>query len=297
MSRPFRVVTHKEWLARHFASVGAVRDWGFDIDPDTAMDTIWWAPGAWVASAFKAGVHLPLLSCGPRWLDRLPYEFTKRAVVTAELQSIRHWAFKPEVFLKLPEAKLDDCPAKVYRTTHMADTLRQFNHYPPETLVQVQDPVEFTIEARFWVAHGEIVAESPYRIGSMIWGYEKFDYVADQLMAKSVYRRMRDFAREVVVWGDGPPGYVLDIGWTRQEGPLVVEANAAWSSGPYNADPEGIFKAIEASHDFEGKYSLWAWRHNPVYDNVQPLKTPLGAPCFNCGRRDRDKTKEKCYLC
>jgi hypothetical protein len=229
------------------------------------MDTVWWAPGAWVASAAKAGVRLPLMSCGPRWLDELAYGYKGRAVVTAELQSIRHWAFKPEVFLKLPEAKLDDCPAKVYRTAYMADTLKQFNHYPPETLVQIQDPMEFVIEARFWVAHREIVAESLYKIGDMIWGYETFDSKAEHLMSKRIYRRMRELAEEIVRHAATPPGYTLDIGWTR-DGPFVVEANAAWSSGPYNADPEGIFRAIVASHDFEGKYSLWAWRHNPVFD-------------------------------
>jgi len=230
--------------------MGAVQDFGWDIDPDTAMNTVWWAPGAWVASAAKAGVHLPLMSCGPRWMDTLPYRYKGRAVVTAELQSIRHWAFKPEVFLKLPEAKLDDCPAKVYRTTHMADTFKQFDHYPPETLVQIQDPMKFVIEARFWVAHREIVAESLYKIGDMIWGYEAFDSTATQVMKSGgVYRRMRALAETVINDVMVAPGHTLDIGWTR-DGPFVVEANAAWSSGPYNADPEGIFKAIVASHDF-----------------------------------------------
>jgi hypothetical protein len=31
MDRPFRVVTHRSWMAKHFASYGAVQDFRFDI--------------------------------------------------------------------------------------------------------------------------------------------------------------------------------------------------------------------------------------------------------------------------
>lgn len=53
--RPFRIVTHRNWLAEAFKPFGAVQDFGFDIDPTTAGETLWWAPGAWVASAHKTG--------------------------------------------------------------------------------------------------------------------------------------------------------------------------------------------------------------------------------------------------
>jgi hypothetical protein len=320
MTRPFRVVTHKNWLAKGFTEKLTERvvkqDFGYDIDPSTAMDTIWWAPGAWVASAALAGVQLPLMSCGPYWLERLPMIYRGRGVKTMTVaESIRRAPVEGEwsAFVKLPEAKLDSFPATTHlRNRHWETTIGQY-HLPNHALIQLQDPVNFQIEARFWVLRGKVVAESPYRIGSLIWGWDSFEHARDRLLKTKTYAVLRDFAMEVADEVVGPPGYVLDVGKTDRGQLLVVEANAAWSSGPYDGDPRGVFKAIEASHDFRGEHPEWAWRHNPVLDKARPLKivgddtchwTDLpkdqcgcGETCPNCSRKRHDKTKEKCYLC
>lgn len=266
--RKFRVVTSKNWLAEQFAPMGAARDYGWDINPATALDTVWWAPGAWVASAANSGIHLPLTSCGPDWLVNLPKRHRGRKVQNKLLDDIFPGITAP-TFVKLPEVKHDGVPAQVYGEYHLRETLKQYN-LPADTVWQLQAPVKFTIEARFWVAHGKITAESPYRIGNMIWGYGGFSNASQRLMDTRAYQAMRTLAEEVAP-RRAAPGYTLDIGMTK-DGPLVVEANAAWSSGPYDGNPEGIFKAIVASHDFEGKYPEWAWRHSPVFDKARPLK-------------------------
>ena len=278
MNRPFTVVTHKRWLAEQFASMGAKQDFGFDIDPDTAMNTIWWAPGAWVASARRAGIRLPLMSCGPRWLSDCPKEFTGRWVDTMTVdecvneEALKHVTGSHKVFIKLPEAKVDGFPARVHEFNRFwATTIGQY-HLPGDTLVQMQSVVEFVAETRFWVAHGEIVAESPYRWMDLIWGAPEFDDAINYMAVFHWFKSIRSFASEVVSAVPGPPGYVLDIGISTDGKPLIVEANAAWSSGPYDGDPAGIFEAIKASHDFEGKHPKWAWSHNPVFDKVAPLK-------------------------
>jgi hypothetical protein len=74
---PFRVVTHQSWLFEYFNRVGAFPDFGFDIDPDTALKTVQWAPGAWVAGVAEAGITLPLLSYGPIWLDTVSQRYTR----------------------------------------------------------------------------------------------------------------------------------------------------------------------------------------------------------------------------
>ena len=102
VERQFRVVTHKRWLAELFQPMGAVIDHGFDIDPATALDTIWWAPGAWVASAHLSGVQLPLLSCGPDWLANVPREYRGRDVRNVTIDEIPHGKTGP-TFAKLPE--------------------------------------------------------------------------------------------------------------------------------------------------------------------------------------------------
>lgn len=275
-----RVVTHKNWLANQFkalSSIQVTQDWGHDIDPETALDTYWWAPGAWVASAHKAGVHLPLLSCGVDWLPNLPKEYRGRRVQNKLLRDIFP-GVTPEVFAKLPEVKHDGVPAKLYGpNVYLRETLDQY-HLPEDTIWQLQEPMEFVTEARFWIAHRHIVASSPYRHRDWIWGAE------NRPLQPLWDNRMRKMTRFLdIVLSDPrvelPPGCVIDIGILEGGSPKVVEANAAWSSGPYDGDPTGILAAIKASHDFTGEHARWAWRHSPVFDRVQPLKIakPVGA--------------------
>lgn len=269
MNRPFNVVTHKRWLAEQFAPLGAVLDHGFDIDPTTALDTYWWAPGAWVASAHRAGVQLPLLSCGVDWLPNLSEEYLGRRVWNSLLRDIPS-GVTAETFVKLPEVKHDGVPAKLYGPNcYLRETLEQY-HLPADTIWQLQEPMEFYAEARYWIVNGEIAASSLYRVGDTVWGSPGWD---SEIYLDCMYsaEEMDIMARRVARTVDAPPGYVLDIGMTEQ-GPCVVEANAAWSSGPYDGDPAGIFEAIKASHDFEAAYPRWAWRHSPVFDRARPLK-------------------------
>jgi hypothetical protein len=273
--RPFRIVTHKNWLAEKFASFGAVQDFGFGIDPNTAPETVWWAPGAWVASARKAGVDLPLMSCGPYWLDRLPSRYRGRSVVTQALHTWTDGQIDAPVFVKLAEAKLEGFEARVFGGRYLASNLRQF-HLPPDTLIQVQAVVEFFAEIRFFIAFGQIVAWSYYRIDDMIWGSEQFAHTMSS--SENAWIRadwldeMRRVVRDVLDDVPVPPGFVLDIGVTRSGQPLVIEANAAWSSGPYDADPAGVFKAIRAAHDFDQQHPDWAWQPNPMFHRAGPLK-------------------------
>lgn len=277
MTRPFRVVTHKRWLAEQFAPMGAVQDFGFDIDPETATETIWWAPGAWVASALAAGVELPLLSCGADWLSNLPREYRGRAVGNYLLHDIFPGKTRA-MFAKLPEAKLDWVPARVYAAdSYLRRTLEGFG-LPEDTVWQLQDPVEFFCEARFWIAHRQIVARSFYRIGDAIWGSDDFEKKVSLSYAAGWAFDMRHFAEEVAANVDAPPGYVLDVGVTTEEDVLVVEANAAWSSGPYDGDPAGVFAAIEASHDFEGRYPQWRYRPHAALHKAGPLKLASPVP-------------------
>lgn len=280
MNRPFRVVTHKNWLAKQFESLGAVQDYGFDINPDTAPETIWWAPGAWVASAHKAGVKLPLLSCGASWLPNLPRAYTGRII-----QNRSQWLVAPgastEVFVKLPEAKLDVAPAALYRTgTYLRETLRQY-HLPEDTVWQISERMDFRIEIRFWVAYGSIKAHSFYRIDDLIWGEPDFPQGLDaDLTYNTELNDAVDLVESLVVDPEVsyPPGFVLDVGInTHDNRPYVVEANAAWSSGPYDGRPKDIYETIVAAHDFDGMAAQWAWNPNPaLYSKAGPLKVVNG---------------------
>jgi hypothetical protein len=266
-----RVVTHRNWLAEQFKQldgVHVVQDFGLDFDPAN-LDDYWWAPGAWVARAYKSGMRLPLMSCGVDWLPNLPEAYRGRKVQNKLLAEIFPGRTQA-TFAKLPEVKHDGVPAKVYGECYLRETLNQYN-LPAETIWQLQEPVEFVTEARFWIAHRHIVAFSPYRHRDWVWGAENrpFHPVWDARMSKMA--RFLDGMLSNMSVGL-PRGCVIDVGITDDGDEMVIEANAAWSSGPYDGDPAGIFEAIKASHDFEGKYPEWAWRHSPVFDNVAPLK-------------------------
>jgi len=276
--RPFRIVTHRNWLAEAFKPFGAVQDFGFDIDPATALETLWWAPGAWVASARKAGVDLPLLSCGPRWLDRLDTSYTRRRVETLLLEDVPlflpDWVkLHDQVFVKLPEAKVDSFPAALHGTKFLADNLAQYR-LPGSALVQIQEPVTIMCEERYFIANGRITANSLYKFGEQIWGSDGFDLLSEYAAVLHWRNLMHRFACDVVAEVAAPPGWVLDVGLNEDGDPLVIEANAAWSSSPYDADPQGVIEALTAAHDFEGQHPEWAWRHNPVFDSVGALRTP-----------------------
>lgn len=261
-------------MAETFAEFGAVQDFGFDIDPATAMETLWWAPGAWVASAAASGINLPLMSCGARWLDTLPQKYSGRSVATLTVEeSIKVVLDSSEIerFVKLPEAKVDSFPASLHTLNrHWETTVNQY-HLPPDALIQIQMPVDFVAEWRFWIAHGEVVAGSWYRVDDLIWGSDDWTYANNK---DSEYVRAESVAATVAADPDvaTPPGYVLDIGLTADGRWIVVEANAAWSSGPYDGDPVGIVKAIEASHDFEGEFPQWAWQPQGVFGHVGALR-------------------------
>lgn len=272
-SRPFRVVTRKNWLADLFKPFGAVQDFGFDIDPNTALETHWWAPGAWVASVSKAGVDLPLLSCGPYWLEHLPRRYTGRDIRTVAQADLPNDSAHP-LFLKLPEAKIDSCPARIYDTGQLADTWRQFR-FPDNTLVQQQSVMEFVTEARFFIAAGAITASSLYRHRDWLWGAEDTPHLQSEL------RTMDRFVRGVL---DDPavaypPGFVLDVGIAQDGKVRVIEANAAWSSGPYDADPAGVYAAIKASHDHLDVHRKWRWHDHTdsIWANTAALKTACTA--------------------
>lgn len=269
--RPFRVVTDKPWIAERFTEVGAECDLGTEIYAAEALETVWWAPGAWAASARSAGVRLPLLSCGPHWLSGLPSAFVGRRVATGPLWRLGLHnnidGLGDRVFVKLPEVKLPAVPAATYYGRYLSATLAQF-HLPPDTLIQVQEPVEFVAEMRCWVVRSRVRTFSWYRIDDQIWGSD--DWSPPPHNAPTTLRILH-FAQEVARSAAAPPGYVLDVGLTIDGRWLVVEANPAWSAGPYDGDPAGILEAITAAHDFDGRYPEWSWEPSPALQRAGSL--------------------------
>jgi len=88
---PFRVVTNRKWLS---AYLGGIHDWGTDIDPDTALQTYWRASGQWMARALRTGVDIPVTSCGPYWLERLPWKYRPWHVEVVPIEDVKCTLFR-----------------------------------------------------------------------------------------------------------------------------------------------------------------------------------------------------------
>lgn len=283
-SGEFRVVTHKAWLANQFAEalpeVTVTLDHGFDIDPSAAAGTLWWAPGAWTARARRAGVRLSVTSCGPRWLESLPWPYRRRAVHTLTVGELAALTPADRLsgpwFLKLPEAKLESFSAAPRQIgPDLGDELRAAS-LREDTLIEVQGVVDLDCEARFWIARNTITACSLYRAGSTEWGGPEWDPPRMRHGRQRELSAMATFAEELLADPavQRPPGFTLDLAIDTTGRPLVVEANAAWSSGVYDGDTRGIYQAIMAAHDFTAAHQRWGW--NPYLDihRGAALRTP-----------------------
>lgn len=268
-SLPIRVVTHRNWLARQFAPYGGKQDFGVDIDPSTALNYVWWAPGEWVARAAMTGVNLPLVSCGAEWVESLgiPYEWLQRKVISVPAGQARDAgeSLKGDtIFVKLPEAKTDVFPARLMFRDHLGTALAS-PLLGSDTMVSLSEEIQFSCEARFFVAHGVVVASSWYRNGERQWAEEGFTVGSPSELAA-----MEELAHSVAALPESPSGYTVDIGIVAGSPttPAIVEFNAAWSSNPYDADMCGVVEAVRAANTHtlspaEAARDLERWRFDP----------------------------------
>ncbi|MGW7050729.1 ATP-grasp domain-containing protein [Streptomyces sp. NPDC054887] len=188
---------------------------------------------------FAAGVAdalgVALLEPAGAWLSGLPREFTRRRIVTTTLADARRLT-RP-AFVKPPTAKT--FPAAVY-----ADGSRLPGVLAADTAVQISDVVSWKSEFRLYVLDGEV------RTGSQYATYGQLD--AAPLAGHRERKAVVSFAeRLLAVCGRTlPSAVVLDVGLLTAPaggadgGWAVVEANMAWFSNCYAADPDRALDVV-----------------------------------------------------
>ncbi|WP_327112539.1 ATP-grasp domain-containing protein [Streptomyces sp. NBC_01341] len=184
------------------------------------------------ADSAAGRLGIALLEPESGWLDALPYAFTGRRVSRLPLPEARRmpgpFFAKPPTDKSFPVGVYEDGRALSVPTGPEGDA---------DPLVQISEVVTWVREFRLHLLDGEIITGSQYAV------YGRLD--AAPLAGHADEQAVRAFVRELVgVCADTlPSGVVVDVGlmW-RDDGPkagrwAVVEANMAWFSNVYAADP------------------------------------------------------------
>ncbi|MQS15318.1 DUF4343 domain-containing protein [Streptomyces kaniharaensis] len=171
---------------------------------------------------------LALLEPPADWLAGLPRELTGRRVSCTTLAEAR--TLRGPAFVKPPVDK--EFAARVYPD---GAALPGPELLDGDTGVLVSDVVRFRREYRLFVMDGEVRAASRYAVDGELSvaplgadGAEVLAFTGDVLAASGPAL---------------PSAVVVDVG-TTDDGWAVVEANAAWASGGYAADPDGVLDVV-----------------------------------------------------
>ncbi|MFI5642117.1 ATP-grasp domain-containing protein [Streptomyces goshikiensis] len=195
--------------------------------------------GGPVAGAQLAGqLGLALLEPADGWLAELPEEFTGRQVRAGTIATA--WALDQPTFVKPPRDK--SFPADVY-----TDGSRLSSALDPTTPVLLSDVVTFAAEYRLFLLDGRIATASRYavfgRLDPRPLGTER----ADQNTAAEI----SEFADRLAAAAGHtlPSAVVVDIGqlldpYLPGHRWAVVEANMAWFSHAYAADPARVLDVV-----------------------------------------------------
>lgn len=278
-------VSSVSWLARDLASAGTIpvrASLGLD-NPGLDGGTAVWASGAWAMRLLRSGAPHPFLAAGPNWLSTVPEEFLGRRIWTGTADQLPA-SFTGPVFCKLSEHKHSRVPALVYSSVDaFSAQLERVLEAGDETVsVTVSEPVAFIREYRCFIAHGQVSASSFYlstvpgvRGSDVQITWDAFDAASSPDSSAAA-----GFAGLVAAaLGDNqPPGYTLDVGTDTDGNFFVIEANAAWSSNIYHADPGGVIRSVLAAQD--PRSARWLWKPDEYFLNrSRPLPAvPSGRP-------------------
>ncbi|MFG2296257.1 ATP-grasp domain-containing protein [Streptomyces sp. NPDC048603] len=178
-----------------------------------------------------------LLEPSDDWLTTLPHEYTGRRIALTTLGEARRLS-RP-AFVKPPTDK--SFPAAVYAGGGSLPTGPELS---PEVPVQISDVVTWAAEFRLYVLDGEV------RTGSQYATFGRLD--AEPLAGHRHEGAVLEFADGLLATcGSGlPSAVVVDIGLlaTPEHGTAdrwaVVEANMAWFSNSYAADPDRVLDVV-----------------------------------------------------
>ncbi|MEU5948692.1 ATP-grasp domain-containing protein [Micromonospora sp. NPDC047465] len=188
------------------------------------------------AAAVAADLDLAMLEPADDWLVQLPYEYTRRDIILTTLGDAR-WSRTP-MFVKPPRDKT--LTAGVYAD---GSRLPRAERHPADTPVLVSEIVTFLVEYRLFVLDAAVHAASRYATNGRL--------DPAPLAACPHRAAVLDFAVSLLdACADSlPSAVVVDVGLASNadrgdEHWAVVEANMAWFSTSYAANPDQVLDVV-----------------------------------------------------
>lgn len=121
----------------------------------------------------------------------------------------------------------------VFQAAVYDNPVAQIKNLPSGTQVIVSEPVEWEVEFRCFVSGRKVTTVSPYsRLGQI-----------ENSATELEWKEAEAFGNRVAEHYGFP--HVLDVGYIRDRGWSVVEANGAWGSGIYNCDVVAALTTIK----------------------------------------------------
>ncbi len=177
------------------------------------------------ADVVAPALDIALLQAPEDWLARLPFDFTRREILAMPIREA--YELRRPAFVKSPNDK--EIRAVVYTD---GSRLPGPDQLDPQTPVLVSDVVEFTAEYRLHLLDGAVHTGSQYaERGKLRLGPLPSDASAFGAELLAAYGHTL------------PTAIVVDVGVVGGRW-AVVEANAAWASGIYAADPRRALDVV-----------------------------------------------------
>lgn len=189
---------------------------------------VYWCGGPAAGARVAPALGIGLLEPPDDWLAGLPQWATGRGIRLTSLGGARE-ALREPAFVKPPREK--SFPAAVYADGAALPEL------PPDTPVLVSGVVDFTAEYRLFLLEGEIAAGSRYAVHGRL---DPAPLEEDPRAAE-----VRAFAARLLAAAGAslPTAVTVDVGFAGGT-VVVVEANMAWFSNCYAADPERVLDVV-----------------------------------------------------
>lgn len=210
-------------MAAEHRGLATVRLPTFDVPPGLAAEHLHAGPE--FADAVASRLGIALLEAPVDWLARLPRGLTRRRIAAVPIRQA--WQLRSPAFIKSPNDKR--IKAMIYSD---GTRLPGPDAVDADTVVLVSNLIDFISEHRLFVLDGQVHAASQYAEDGRL---HIADAPADALA----------FGKELLaeIGANVPSAVVVDIGDTA-DGWVVIEANAAWASGCYHADPDQVLDVV-----------------------------------------------------